>query len=281
MIGKSANPFCFRHTKTKPIEYRNNKKAWMTAEIFERWLIDLDRYYAKNGRTILLFLDNCTAHKVPNLKNIKVVFFPPNMTSHVQPMDMGIIKNLKHFYRKKVVLHLLAAQDSEKKSKIDLLTASRMLKAAWDEVTASTIKNCFAKAGFFQTVEPEIEIITAPEGWDALSNGCSYEDFLKVDENLSPFGLREVDDIVSELLNKKLRQEDSSEDEDLADSKNTDEKLPTGSEAFEFLQKTSKYIEGQENVPDFVFKAARELESYVLNSIVANKKQKKITDFFN
>lgn len=90
MIGKSADPFCFRSVKTKPVKYASNKKAWMTADIFKNWLVDLDKMFQKKGRTILLFIDNCTAHKVPNLKNVKVLFFPPNMTSHVQPMDMGM-----------------------------------------------------------------------------------------------------------------------------------------------------------------------------------------------
>lgn len=90
MIGKSANPFCFRHVKTKPVQYTSNKKAWMTGEIFQNWLIDLDKQFQKKKRKILLFIDNCTAHQVPNLKNVKVIFFPPNMTSYVQPMDMGM-----------------------------------------------------------------------------------------------------------------------------------------------------------------------------------------------
>ena len=30
MIGKSENPRCFKKVKTKPIEYKANKKTWMT-----------------------------------------------------------------------------------------------------------------------------------------------------------------------------------------------------------------------------------------------------------
>lgn len=97
MIGKSANPFYFRTVKTKPVQYTNNKKAWMTGEIFRNWLIDLDKLFQKKRRTILLFIDNCTAHQVPNLNNVKVIFFPPNMTSHVQPMDMSIYYFFTHF----------------------------------------------------------------------------------------------------------------------------------------------------------------------------------------
>lgn len=248
----------------------------MTSEIFENWLIALDKHFLKKRRTILMFLDNCSAHKIPNLTNIKVIFFPPNMTSHVQPMDMGIIKNLKHFYRKRVVVNLLAAANSEKK--IDLLVASRMLKAAWEEVTQLTIRNCFAKAGFFSSEEPEIEILEIPEGWSNVSNGVSYEEFVNVDGNLSPFGHRSDDEIVSSLLHKKARTEESSDDED--ESEIVEEKLPTCQEAINHLEKTNKFIEAQEDVPDSIFAASQLLESFLLQSQIKNRQQTKITDFF-
>lgn len=75
MIGKSENPHCFRNVKQKPIKYTHNQKAWMTSVLFEEWLHNLDTHFTKQKRTILLFLDNCTAHnKVPDFKSIKVIF---------------------------------------------------------------------------------------------------------------------------------------------------------------------------------------------------------------
>lgn len=66
-----------------------------------------------------------------------------------------------------------------------------MLKSAQDEVIACTIKNCFAKAGFYCAVDREVEIIETsedltPEGLAALLGGVPNEDFLDVDENISP-----------------------------------------------------------------------------------------------
>ena len=110
MIGKSANPRCFKNVKSKPIEYQSNSKAWMTAIIFEKWLEQLDLKFEKQKRKILLFIDNCSAHSVPQLRNIKVIFFPANTTSVLQPMDQGVIKNLKHFYRRDVILKILAGK---------------------------------------------------------------------------------------------------------------------------------------------------------------------------
>ncbi|XP_042908264.1 tigger transposable element-derived protein 4-like [Parasteatoda tepidariorum] len=125
MIGKSRNPRCFKNVKSKHIEYHSNTKAWMTANIFEDWLLDLNRTYQRKNRKIILFIDNCTAHKsIPTMENITVDFFLPNMTSVVLPMDQGIIKNLKHFCRCLVVQHLLT--ESSQKLPITLLDASRM-----------------------------------------------------------------------------------------------------------------------------------------------------------
>ncbi|GFV83149.1 uncharacterized protein TNCV_1898761 [Trichonephila clavipes] len=38
IIGKSAKPRCFKGINSFPINYRSNKKAWMTTELFNEWL---------------------------------------------------------------------------------------------------------------------------------------------------------------------------------------------------------------------------------------------------
>lgn len=42
VIGKALKPRCFYNIKHLPVEYRANRKAWMTSEIFRTWLQDLD-----------------------------------------------------------------------------------------------------------------------------------------------------------------------------------------------------------------------------------------------
>jgi hypothetical protein len=50
----------------------------------------------REKRKFLLFVDNATSHpKDLKLKNIKIVFLPPNTTSIRQPLDQDIIKNFK------------------------------------------------------------------------------------------------------------------------------------------------------------------------------------------
>ncbi|KAJ8873881.1 hypothetical protein PR048_024717 [Dryococelus australis] len=139
ITGKSANPRGVKNVKSKPVEYEVNRKIRTTCELFKKWLVKLNTKMSKQKREVLLFIDNCMAHKsIPVLENVKVVFFPPNMTSIVQPMDQGVIKNCTHFYRQ-----------LNEKVKIDL-QASRMCNRAWEIVKSETIANCFKKVGFTQ-----------------------------------------------------------------------------------------------------------------------------------
>ncbi|GFW20781.1 tigger transposable element-derived protein 6 [Trichonephila clavipes] len=88
VIGKSAKPRCFKGINSFPTKYRSNKKAWMTTELFNEWLVSLNSDIKKEKRHILLFLDNCPVHNnAPPLSNGKLQFSPPNSTSKLQPLD--------------------------------------------------------------------------------------------------------------------------------------------------------------------------------------------------
>ncbi|XP_054717282.1 tigger transposable element-derived protein 4-like [Uloborus diversus] len=149
LIGKSANPRCFKGVKTLPIEYKNNKKAWMTSALFEEWIRKLDRKMAASKRNILLIIDNCTAHPaIGNLKAIKLEFLPPNVTAILQPLDQGVIHCFKSNYRKMLVRRMIAAMENKKTYDIDILGAMHLAKSAWNDVPQNTIAHCFRHAGF-------------------------------------------------------------------------------------------------------------------------------------
>jgi len=61
------------------------------------------------GRKVLLIIDGYGAHhtdydiwraSTSSTDNIRVVFLPPNTTSHSQPLDQGIIRAWKAYYRR-------------------------------------------------------------------------------------------------------------------------------------------------------------------------------------
>ena len=89
IIGRCEKPRCFKHinTKTLPVVWKSNKRAWMTAAIFKEWLEKLNEKMRRQKRNVLLSLDNATCHPCTELSNVKLVFFPPNTTSHLQPLD--------------------------------------------------------------------------------------------------------------------------------------------------------------------------------------------------
>ena len=97
---------------TLPVIYLANHNARMTSVLFQEWITAWDAALAKDRRKILLLVDNYTAHPhIDMLKNIWLEFLPANTTSLIQPMDQGVIKNLKTFYRKELVQMTVAAID--------------------------------------------------------------------------------------------------------------------------------------------------------------------------
>jgi len=105
----------------------------MNSEVYEDWLAKLDQRFRRQKRKILLFVDNCPAHPQIleiELKAIKIIHLPPNTTSKLQPMDMGIIKNLKFYYRKRIVKKFLEAIQKNKKYVLDILQAITLLTKA-------------------------------------------------------------------------------------------------------------------------------------------------------
>jgi hypothetical protein len=122
----------------------------MTSSIFEDWLHRIDRKFHSEKIKIILFVDNCLAHHsvtMKELRAVKDVFLPPNTTTKLQPLDQGVIKNLKHHYRKRIIRKMLDRIDDGKIFDITLLDCVMELDKAWYEVSSGTISNCFKKAG--------------------------------------------------------------------------------------------------------------------------------------
>ena len=75
------------------------------------------------------------------------------MAAASQPLDQGIIQNVKLFYRRAVLDKLLSCADNchsatEFTSKVNVLDAIRLVHGAWNDVSKATIRKCFVHAGF-------------------------------------------------------------------------------------------------------------------------------------
>jgi len=146
VIGKFARPRCFGKTFDPKIyvDYTFNKKAWMTSSVFQDWLKQFDKSMRLQGKHVVLLVDNASSHTESGLllTNTKLKFLPPNTTSHIQPMDAGIIRNFKCHYKKLLCSHFLSCIEENRKQTIDMKCALAFVKSAWDSVTTQTIVNC-------------------------------------------------------------------------------------------------------------------------------------------
>ncbi|UYV83116.1 K02A2.6-like [Cordylochernes scorpioides] len=179
------------------------------------------------------------------------------MTSVIQPMDKGVIKNLKHFYRRFLVENILTGDSEALKIKLDVLQASRLCKKAWDQVTSETIKHCFKKAGFVKKEEDEenaddIIAETIVDGWeDVISNPTiSYDDFLNVDDDVAVCGEITDADIIAEVLNHNIEKQDGDEasgDEDES-SVAGEMNVPSAAEATNYIMQLRRFFESKNDL---------------------------------
>src|SRR3954467_13479052 len=75
----------------------------MQRSIFKHFLERLNSKMVRERRHIILLMDNAKCHKCENissLSNVKVHFLLSNTTSHLHPLDQGMIYSLKAQYRK-------------------------------------------------------------------------------------------------------------------------------------------------------------------------------------
>lgn len=170
MIGKPAKPACIVGREW-PLIYHNQKRAWMDRAVFMKWFDEVfyPEVRRKTGRPVLLLLDNAPGHDEEFVRNnVTVKFFPPNVTSWKQPMDMGIIAALKKRYKYRLLRDIIAYHDLSQDIKdtlkqsalrmrrgaagIDngksatLYDAAQYAVEAWSDLSEETLKNCFIKA---------------------------------------------------------------------------------------------------------------------------------------
>jgi len=194
----------------------------MTSTIFSNWLYEWDKELQAKSRSILLLIDNCAAHpKNVQLKNITLEFLPANTTSLIQPLDMGIIKNLKVRYRIKLVNFILemieenlfdpSATANQISGKINILQAIQFVSESWREVSCTTVMNCFAHCGFSSFIGLQPELTELNEQILLIQN---HNEFENIDENAPCFDNNEdICDVVVQNVLKKRELEDEEEEE--------------------------------------------------------------------
>ncbi|KAG8227672.1 hypothetical protein J437_LFUL006983, partial [Ladona fulva] len=126
------------------------------------------------------------------------------MTSGImmcQPLDLGIVKNFKDFYRKRFLKHLVLRINSSN----DLLEAKKLTS-----IQPSTVTKCFLKAGFPRDQDPKTFVIEnddelfieIQELVAKLPCDMSTEEYLCVDQGLSTTNI-DIDSILESRMSTK------------------------------------------------------------------------------
>lgn len=291
VIGKSKNPRCFKSVRSLPVEYTSSKKAWMNSDLFSNWLSKLNRHFARQDRKILLVIDNCPAHPViDNLSHIKVVFLPPNATSRLQPMDQGVIRSMKAFYRKKLLFKMITAIDEGKEFSVSLLDALHFVNSAWNAVTSETVKNCFQKCGFFCPPSDDGENVSPDNAAldDEIGGHLQYlqqqgvqgldsitpEIYITSDDALETAEELTTQSIVAHVQSEREEQTEEDEDDD-----NIEELTPVSlAEAERCMDKLRRFFETREATHDF-YSMLDQMESFT-SKLRVSSRQTTISDYF-
>lgn len=254
IVGKYAKPRCFKgiHRDALPVTYFANKNAWMTSAIFTEWLSGWNDELVASGKKVLLFIDNCSAHPSNcNFSNINVQFLPPNTTSILQPLDMGIIKNFKVGYRGLMVGYILSLLQNELtpsstahqiSAKVNLLTAAQLIADSWRGVTSRTIRNCFAHSGFVKNSAPEESESPDDANYAALIVN-NYDEFVGIDDGIQCYTEEDTNDVdeIVEIIIFEEEQEAESEADASEDSTPAPER-ESKEEALSLVARLRRYV---------------------------------------
>uniref|UniRef100_A0ABI7WVL1 Tigger transposable element derived 7 n=1 Tax=Felis catus TaxID=9685 RepID=A0ABI7WVL1_FELCA len=193
IIGKSKLPKSVKEdASTLPVIYKPSKDVWFTRESFSDWFfqnfvpevrhfqLNVLRFHEEDVRALLL-LDSSPVH--PSTESltsedgrVKCVFFPPNTSTLIQPMNQGVILSCKRLYRWKQLeesLVIFEESDDEQErgekgvSKIkiyDVRSAVFNWAKSWDEVKQITIANAWENLLYKK--EPEYEFQGLEDGDD-------------------------------------------------------------------------------------------------------------------
>ncbi|XP_069710975.1 tigger transposable element-derived protein 4 [Phaenicophaeus curvirostris] len=259
VIGKNRSPCSFEGMKSLPVDYEANDIAWMTLEVFEHWVRKLDDRFQAQHRQVVILVDSLPAHtEVENLKSVKLVFSPPDSSSHVAT-KRGAIRSLKVRYRCCLIKRFIDCVQGNKEFMLTLLDAVEMLHLCWKKVTPEAVVKSYDEAGFkLETkangddtqVESEFDWVAhAQAAGVEFPEGLSLEEYATLDDDLVTCEMPTNSEgtCAKESTSDKAGMFVGDEDEDKGDRfQGAQQPLPSKDEALRALDTLQKFLRSQD-----------------------------------
>ena len=258
----------------------------MTGKEFKEYINALNNKMRAQNRKILLFVDNAPGHPKIEVSNVKIRFLPPNATSRLQPLDAGIIKQVKSPYKKALVRYIAARIGEcntayELLKTIDIHDAFQWVHTAWMQVSSETIKKCWNKCGFNldNTDEGDVQEIPEPPEFQALQINGTWEEMIVMDADTETCGPSiqetESETVKEEEAEIECQDSDNEDHKPLATLQNMREKL--------ILLKDYRAIAcklSNTKMLDLVKQVKTTMEEEIMLKINRSSKQTSIKDYF-
>ncbi|XP_009703165.1 PREDICTED: tigger transposable element-derived protein 4 [Cariama cristata] len=275
VIGKNKSLCTFKDVQSLPVDYEANDMAWMTSEVFERWMLKLDDRFQAQQRRVVILVDSVPAHtEIKNLKSVKLVFCPPDSSSCVGTKQ-GVIRSLKVKYRHCLIKRFVDCIEGNKEFMLTLLDAVEMLYLCWREVTPETIVKSSNDTGFqLETkangndteIESDLDLMAhAHAAGVEFPEGLFLEEYAALDDGLVTYK--------TPTNNERMRAKESGsdkagtfvgdEDEGEGDRfQSTEQPLPSKNEALSALDTLQKFLRSQD-ANDSLHNSLADLENFI------------------
>ncbi|CBF89925.1 uncharacterized protein ANIA_10045 [Aspergillus nidulans FGSC A4] len=236
-------------------------------------------------------MDNLPAHLsglelAPPPPNVRICWLPKNSTSRFQPLDQGIIQNLKIYYQKQWLRYMLSyyERNLDLLQSVTILDCIRWLVRAWHhDVQSSTILACFYKSTLVQDpIELPVEVpdlrplYTQVQQSGRLSDCIDISFFLNPVEE-SPEPISSGNKISSDALLEQLIAEASGNADiypnNLDDDLGEPAPLPKPQDALDAVRLLISYMEGQDTSKTPILRSLERLERDIEGEIITAKAQ--------
>lgn len=305
VIGKAKKPRSFKGSRATnlPVYYYGQKKGWMNKDIFHDWFHkqfcpDVRDFLTSNNlpQKAILVLDNAPSHPHESqLKsadgNISVKYLPPNVTALIQPMDQGVIANLKRHYRSSVLKNLVDMGGNLKEfflnNNFTILDAIYECVAAWGKIKPSTLTKSWRK------ILPDVSLDDDFQGFECDDDAAGLATLARS----LPGGEKVSEEDIDEWLNidRDLPAVEVLSDEEIlrraqgidseSGSEEEEEAVPAGPKvnyatARQYVEGLLDFMDGEDDSTVCDLMVLRKIRASILKKENGAKKQKTMKDYF-